>query len=297
MSAAPPEPSAHLDLDALADALAGEGGPAEAAHLAGCASCTNRLSELAAADARVVDTLHRLPVPAVPADLAARLHAALRAEEPLAPTRAASVTALPADGGRRSGRGHSRGRSWLPAAAAAVLAVSGLGLGVAALSGGSGGSDESAATALDSAGGAAGLDLLTTSSGTDWSDPAAVSRALPGVLDGQDEVALTAPQPVAESAEDDADTAAPGGVSALAVDGLERLRTPEGLASCLSAVLPPDEPDLVPLAVDYATYAGEPALAVVLPDPDPAQVSVFVVGAGCSAEGDQTLFFLRTPRP
>ncbi len=106
---------------------------------------------------------------------------------------------------------------------------------------------------------------------------------------------------VALSGEATEDTAAPSNdeVAPLAVpeDGLAMLRTPEGLAACLSSLLPPDEPDLVPLAVDYATYAGQPALAVLLPDPDPAQVSVFVVGAGCSAEDDGTLFFLRAPRP
>jgi hypothetical protein len=82
-----------------------------------------------------------------------------------------------------------------------------------------------------------------------------------------------------------------------AVDPLARLRAPEGLADCLAALLPPEEPDVQPLALDYAGYAGQPALAVGLPDPDPAQLSIFVVGAGCSRANDSTLYFVRVPRP
>lgn len=52
-----------------------------------------------------------------------------------------------------------------------------------------------------------------------------------------------------------------------------------------------------PLALDYARYRGMPALAVVLPDPDPAKVSVFVVGPDCSRNDDDTLFFTRLARP
>lgn len=282
-------PSPHLDLDALADALAGEGDEVGAAHLAGCGSCASRLDELVAAQVRVVAVLGALPPPAVPADLAGRLDAALAAEAPMRPAPrgasavGASVTALP------TARGPRR-RSWLPAAAAVVVLASGAGLGLALLGDGLGGSD--ADTASTTAGAlaeddAAGVDLLLTASGTDWADPAAGTTALPRVLSGAaDRFLLQGPAPASD---------AESGVAS--VDELEVLRTPEGLAACLSAVLPPDEPDLVPLAVDYASYAGEPALAVVLPDPDPTQVSVFVVGAGCSAAGDQTLFFLRAPRP
>lgn len=281
-------PSPHLDLDSLADALAGEGDAAGAAHLAGCGSCASRLDELAAAETRVVAVLGALPPPAVPADLADRLTAAVAAQalSPAAPAAVgASVTALPSARERRR-------RTWLPAAAAAVLLASGAGLGVALLGDGVGGgsADDSATSAGALAErDAAGPDLLLTESGADWSDPAAGTTALPRVLSGAaDRVALQGPAPASDSG---TESGAPS------VDGLEALRTAAGLAACLASVLPPDEPDLVPLAVDYASYAGEPALAVVLPDPDPTQVSVFVVGAGCSAQGDQTLFFLRAPRP
>jgi hypothetical protein len=70
-----------------------------------------------------------------------------------------------------------------------------------------------------------------------------------------------------------------------------------GLASCLAALLPPEEPDLRPLALDYASFGGAPALAVVLPDPDPAKLQVFVVGPGCSQADDGVLRFVRVARP
>lgn len=283
---------AHLDLDALADALAGQ----EHEHLRGCASCAGRLSELQAAEATVVAALRALPDPPVPDDLAARLSRALAAEPPLA-ARRSSVTALPE---------RATGRRLLPAAAAAVLLLSGTGLGYALLQGG--GADESADTAGLAAGGAT-ADLVTSSSGTDYADTAAVTGALPSVLAGTAQTfALdSAAGSVAGSAESrSADAGAsdpsrsaalPAPAAATAPDPLERLRTPAGLADCLFAVLPPEEPDLRPLALDYAQYEGQPALAVMLPDPDPAKVSVYVVGAGCAAADAQLLGFLRVDAP
>ena len=290
MSATPSEPPPHLDLDALADVVADEAGPGHAAHLADCASCTSRLRELRAADAGVLAALSALPAPAVPADLADRLSAAFAAEQPPVrtaeppPVHAASVTALPAAGGARR-------RSWLPAAAAAVLLVSGAGLGFSLLQGGA--DEQNADTASSAAGaesGAADLGIPLSASGADWSAADVASTVLPQVLSGQaPPVELDEQSSASGDTDDD--------VSPLAADGLAALRTPDGLSACLQSLLPPDEPDLVPLAVDYASYAGQPALAVVLPDPDPTQVSVFVVGADCSAEDDRTLFFLRAPRP
>jgi hypothetical protein len=184
-----------------------------------------------------------------------------------------------------------------------VLLASGAGLGLALVGDGLGdsSSDETASTAGGQAERDAALpDLLLTSSGADWADPAAGTGALPQVLSGA--AAPVELEGDAATEESDRDTGGDSGDDAapevLSVpDQLEALRTREGLQACLSSVLPPDEPGLLPLAVDYASYDGRPALAVVLPDPDPSQVAVYVVGAGCSAEDDQTLFFLRAPRP
>jgi hypothetical protein len=289
---------AHLDLDALADALADDAADGTG-HLAGCASCTSRLAELAAAESRVTGALAGLPAPGLPDDVAQRLTAALAAEPALSGSASASVTALPTRTARRR---------WLPAAAAAgVLMVSAAGLGLAFLP--KGGGDELAS--------GAGLPALPTSaSGTDYADEAAVAQVLPGVLDG------TAGRAYSESSgesatrstartdgnggggsaaqteqQDSALTAQEPAPAAAGGDPLERLRGPEGLADCLSALLPPGEPDVQPLGLDYAQFAGAPALAVVLPDPDPGKVAVYVVGPGCTAQDESLLTFLRVDAP
>jgi len=86
-------------------------------------------------------------------------------------------------------------------------------------------------------------------------------------------------------------------VTARADDPLARLRDPVALAGCLAVVLDPANPAERPLALDYATYRGRPALAIVLPDPDPARLSVFVVGPACSQADDDLQYFTRVPRP
>lgn len=291
------ETEPHLDLDALADALAGEADDAGSAHLGSCASCTSRLAELQAAEAGVLASLAALPDPPLPDGLAERLSAALAAEPPLSQGARSSVTALP----QRAPR-----RRLLPAAAAAVLLVSGAGLGYALVQGGAG--DDAADTASEAAGGAAALP--TSSSGTDYGDPGAVTAALPAVLSGTAAgTAGTAMDSAAGAAKGQTQGAPPPAdasrmaqlpapaVAAAPVDPLVRLRTPEGLDDCLAGVLPPDEPDLQPVALDYAQYQGAPALAIVLPDPDPAKLSVYVVGPQCAQEDAQVLTFLRVDRP
>ena len=311
-------PSPHLDLDALADALAGEGTEADATHLAGCGDCAGRLGELRAADQAVGSRLGTLDPPALPPDVAARLDAALAGQQPLGRPRPASVTALPASRARRSAPG------WLPAAAAAVLVFGGAGAAVTlAGSGLQGGSDDSSTAAAESAEGAAGAadtgasDLLLTASGEDWADPATPATALPRVLGGQltsyqlDDAGRTRSSEAAAAAESQGDDPAvasedgdePQPASAAPdelPDGdaeLDRLRTTEGLEACLSSLLAEDPPYARPLAVDYARYDGRPALAVVLPDPDPTQAAVFVVGADCSAADPDLLLFRRAPLP
>ena len=70
-----PPDDGHLDLDALADVLAGE---RDDAHLRTCRHCTDRLGELAAADASVAGALGALPAPPLPDGLSARLAQALQ---------------------------------------------------------------------------------------------------------------------------------------------------------------------------------------------------------------------------
>jgi len=288
----------HLDLDALADQLAGEG--AGDVHLSTCASCADRLAELAAAEVSVAASLAALPAPAVPVGLTDRITAALAAEPPWAqtdngrtatPARSAAAptgTVTPLHDRRRARR------PWLPAVAAGVALCSGAGLGYTLLRDDD---PQVSSAASDATGGASeglGAGLVRNDSGLDYADTAAVAVALPGVLAGTaggsaEAAGAVRDRPPANPQPPAAARATP--------DPLARLRDPAALASCLAALLPPEEPDVRPLALDYASYDGGPALAVLLPDPDPAKVSVFLVGPSCTQADDSTLFFTRLTRP
>ncbi|MCW2606441.1 MAG: hypothetical protein JWO60_1134, partial [Frankiales bacterium] len=94
------------------------------------------------------------------------------------------------------------------------------------------------------------------------------------------------------------DGAAPpaGASTRTSPDPLARLREPDELAGCLAELSGPDA-DGVPLALDYASFEGRPALLVVLPSAREGKVDVFAVAAGCRAGDDQTLYFSRLDRP
>jgi hypothetical protein len=302
--------SEHLDLDALADLLAGEG--TGEAHVETCPDCAGRLDELAAAEVELAASLALLPPPELPPGLADRIAAALSAEPPRevtagsrrlgtvpagagnAPAAAASAAGptAAAAGGRATtvtpmARRRRRGSpAWLPSVAAAAVIVAGAGLGVAVLGGDGGDLESTAGSGADSSeDSAATAGPARNESGIDYSDPAAVSAVLPAVLAGEADASR---QPRATDE---------GASPASADDPLAPLREPAGLASCLLALLPPEEPDVRPLALDYASYGQTPALAVALPDPDPSKVAIYVVGAGCSQTADSLLFFTRLPRP
>jgi hypothetical protein len=237
----------------------------------------------------------------------------------------ATVTPFPAAG---SGRRRSR----LPAAAAVAVLVSGGVLGAALLSGGVGGVDESTTSAAGEAGGSADADpfgdLTRNETGNDYVADGTLAAALPSLLGGSATPltgALSAQEPADRSAAEPAPAAAPAepvpapsGPVAAARDSaeaateqdtsdfaagaagpeLDRLRTAEGLASCLLALLPPEDDTVRPLAVDYAAYSGQPALVVLLPGAgSPDKVDVFVVGAGCAQPDASLLFFAQLDRP
>ena len=310
----------HLDLDRLADLLAGEGTEADVAHVGDCAGCAGRLDELAVAEVEVAASLAALPAPATPPGLADRLAAALAAEPPLE-AEAPSPVALgdPAGGARTVTPFPSaarRERSRAPFAAAAALLVAAGALGGTLLLSGGGGDDASesvAAGAADSALAEDALGVPTSSTGQDYAgDPSLLAGALPDLLRGTAAAragdpgvaAVPAPDVSALSAEADDGTGGStgGGSGAVAEsrpadDPLARLRDPGELAGCLAQLLPPGE-DVLPLALDYAAYDGQPALVVVLPGSGaPDKVDVFVVGAECRPGDDRTLFFARLDRP
>jgi len=298
--------SDHLDLDALADHLAGEVNARP--HLEACAGCAARLAELEAAEQRVVAALATLAPPPLPAAVGDRIAAALAAEPTLTAADApAARRTAEGNGGAATGsvlhlgerRSAARRRTWLPAAAAGVVLVAGGLVGYSVVAGTGSPNDMTAAS--DSAGASASTEVApasavpTLSSGLDYADAAAVATTLPQALAGEqaDTMAMApeseAPEPEASDA--DAPEAQDGGPA------LAALRDPAVLDDCLSALLPPEQPDLQPVALDYASYDGAPALAVLLPDADPAKLAVFVVGPGCSQADEGLLFFTRVDRP
>ena len=325
---------AHADLDLLADVLAGEA-PADA--LGDCADCRAALAELTAADAAVAAALGGLADPPVPADVAARLDAAIAAEprrvvaagdvEDATRTTAAgattgTVTTLPSGPARRRSV-----PSWLGAAAAAVVVLGGAVLGTSLVSGGLGsGADESGADTAAVAGGGALAGLVRNDTGSAYTT-ANLAAAVPGLLSGDaarvggGPAAAPAPMSADAGATAYAESGGTGGGSsgttstrssagqavtgagaAADADALARLRTEAGLADCLVALLPPDDDTVVPLALDYGSFTvdgvAQPALLVVLPVPGrDDKLDVFVVGAGCAQADEQLLHFARVDRP
>jgi hypothetical protein len=258
------DPPGHLDLDALADVLADERADA---HLRSCRPCRDRLVELTAADASVSAALGALPAPAMPDGLSARLARAMQEERR---RELATVRRL-----RR------RPPTWLPAVAASVALVMAVGVGWSLLDLSEQGSQDAATS--DAGGGqgtssqpeaAAGLAVPSVAAPTDWADEASRTAALTRLLEP------TGSSPTSPAA-------VPSG------DGLERLRDPAALAACLTG-LPGDGEDV--LALDHASFAGAPALAVVQPD-GPERVRVTVVGSGCSAVDPDVLLDTTLPRP
>jgi hypothetical protein len=275
----------HLDLDALADVLAQAGTPAAAGHLADCEQCRAELDALRAAQTRVTSELAALPAVPIPADLAARLLDGLRAGAPGGET--ATVTTLPPARLRSATR-------WLPAAAAVVLVLAGAAYGITRIGADTGGA--TAASGGAEKAGAPGLDLARNDSGFDYTDRASLSAAVPDLLGGRraaedTAMAKTAPAPAASAQQ------GPGTLSLRAPDPLAALREDTGLAECLLALLPPEDPSVQPLALDYASFRGQPAMVVVLPGSVASKLDIFVVGPGCSRANDSVLFYTSVDKP
>ncbi len=318
----------HLELDALADLLVGEGTDADVDHVAGCDRCAARLTELDDAQEPVTAALRAYaeqPVPAPPADLGSRLAAALEGVRPDAadPLPTAPAAALTDDDGDRTPpvvvpfrprAPRGRGVLGVAAAAAGLVAVVGLGLAVTSSSGGSDDSAGSAAeapvagSAEDSA--SSSLPAVTpVATGTDYrGDPTALSAALPALLVPQlaDTSALSSSSGSSGGEGTTGDEAAGGAAQssagrsstlaapapAAAADALARLRDPSSLQGCVAAVAPAG-----PLAVDYASFEGRPAVLLVLPGSRPATVDVVAVGPDCGVAGRDELYRTQLPRP
>ncbi|HUR51139.1 MAG TPA: hypothetical protein VMZ11_03340 [Mycobacteriales bacterium] len=268
----------HLDLDALADVLAGGVDP----HLEACPACQARLAELSAALPSVAAALTALPDPVPPADLDARLAGVLAEART-----STSADVLPLV--RRP-----RPRRWLPAfsavAAAAVLVSGGL---LVAQGGSPGG------TSQDTAG--APTYAVSTTGNAYSAKGGSLEHALPSLLAGDAKSVATAQdaagssQPLSEM-QSRTSTKGAGPLTPPATDPLAELRTTSGLARCLASLTDPDDAG-VPLALDYATFEGAPALVVVLPSTKADKVDVLVVPPGCAQADGRVLYFTRLPKP
>jgi hypothetical protein len=152
--------------------------------------------------------------------------------------------------------------------------------------------DNASTTAEDSAGrDDTSGSVPVLSSGTDYTADS-VAAAVPRLLAGDGRAVQFSAGASAEGSEPD-DKAAPDAA---------RLSTGAALSGCVSALT--DDPDTTvvelptPLAVDIASFGGNPATVIVLPTADqPDRVDVFVVAPDCSPVDAKVLHFARVPRP
>lgn len=281
----------HVPAEVLADAAEGLLPTAEQAaideHLDRCTDCRQ-----VAADLRDVPALLAVaPSPRIPDDVAARIEAALQAEPPLNAPALREPIATPAR--RRRTR---RLPVWVGAAAVTVLGVSATVLGVRALDG--------SETTTSSGAVGASLEADRAAEAPDATLAAPPDRDYTADTLADQVQALLATDDTAADGREAAPGAVPGlgdtsGEPSLAdgtAEELGPLTTPTGLAACIEALT--GRTGVTPLAVDFATYEGQPAAILVLPDPaDDAYLDVRVVGAACSASDDDLIAATRVPRP
>lgn len=288
-----PSPGGHPppeDLDLLLEAEEAAVGDAQrattAGHVAACAQCAATVREMAWVRDLLRAEAERTPP--LPADLPARLAAALDAERSLpapapSPGPAADVVPL-----RRRPAGVPR---WLAAAAGLVLlggaaaAATELlagGDGAAVMSGGAESTGEQGASGgAPEARAPVGVPVLQT--GEDYTADrldeqvrgliAAAEAGPPAeALDNAGTATLDAPVPQgAEGAEELA-----GGAEGT------RLAAPDALAGCLEAI---GAAGATPQAVDLATFDGRQVAVIVLPG-NGARSQVWVVDPGCRPGAD-----------
>jgi hypothetical protein len=284
-------PEQHLDLDALADVLADDATVGAEEHVAGCAACRAALDDLRAASAQVTAQLAALPGLPMPADVSDQLHERLRDSADAEPAATAATTVTPFPTATGADRARANPARWLAAAAAVVVLLAGGLYGISQLR--DGGNSSTAGSAAGSKA-ARELAVARNNSGANYTDRASLAAALPDLLAGKRaaDSAMVAAAPAPSGPHLGA------GVNPQATaDPLAPLRDTKGLAGCLVALLPPDDPSVQPLAIDYAQYRGQPAMVVVLPSAIANKLDVFVVGPKCSTANDSVLFYTSVDKP
>jgi hypothetical protein len=274
--------SASVDWDRLADYAAGllDGTPdaEQIAHLVQTdPGWAHAHEQLRAVDRLVVADLAALastPEP-MPAEVAARLEAALAAEE-----HAGSRTVVSLDARRRR-------RHWAVAAGAIAAGVAALAfIGPQVLGGGS--AHEDLATS-DAGGNGTGESvvapaapqesgLIVTASGVDY------GRGSQFRANDQGKVSEFDEQP-----RSNAEGTPPRSARLTVPPELARLNTAETRQDCLTAIV--GQYGGRPLSVDYARFEGKPALMVVLADAGNRPARMVAAGPDCGLGGDAKVLY------
>jgi hypothetical protein len=293
------------DLDQLADFAAGllDGTPEGAAiaeQIERDPAAARLHAALIHADNVVRAELRALAAPTMPADVFARLDAALAAESNAEAATAEEVdsrqlrpqadSGADSDGDTGTGRVvplHRRRTWWMGGGAAAagiaLIAAGAVGFGMFTQTkhGTQEGSTAASAPHTDLKSVPPGVpsraegSLGETASGTEYQSASLAVQipALLGVSQDRGERKFASGTPTAEAA-------------------LQRLLSPTELANCLAALGAVGRP----LAIDYARYAGNPAVVIVLPSKaTPSVVDVAIVGPDCGRSGSDSR--LRTTVP
>ena len=259
-------------------------------------------------DAYVSALLAGLPAVVMPAEVAARLDAALAEAALTGPTdpeadpeadvrAAAAATVVPITSARSS---RWRDPRILKVAAAVVLVLGGGGLAIKAISASSS-STSTAASAGGAPRAAAQLSVNSAHAYTAGSLASDVRALVAGSLPkapttGQDSAAGSTlePRPTVSGA---VDSPNPGYGTTVTQPLKELTATVDTLAPCIAA-LEEGITAVTPFAIDAGTYDGRPALIVVLPNKeDAAYYDVFVVGAKCGQGNDADFIaYKRVPR-
>lgn len=282
----------HVSVDQLADLAAGVAAPADAAdiesHVSRCTTCQDRRAALVA----VSDALADAPRPELPLGVASRIDAALLTAAGSTPT------VVPLDGGGRDRRG---GRwAGLGAVAAAVALVGALIAAhvVGGKTGPSGGATATAAgnqSTADRPASPAQLQTLEHVVSPGYTKADLVSRVSRQLQTGSP--SATRHLPTTAGSEQSAGAATALGASRQAPRALTPLQAPARLSACISQL---DIGSSAPLAIDYTTYDGKPAVVVVVPDQYAATKAVaYVVGPRCGlpgSDGDLIIYEGAIPR-
>ncbi|MBV9096477.1 MAG: hypothetical protein JO079_00340 [Frankiaceae bacterium] len=277
-----PAAADHLSLDELAELEEGIAANADALrrHVDGCSLCRERAGQLNASRA----LLSTLPADPMPADVAARIDAALAAEP--APPPALGGTIVPLHGRRAWMRG--------PNVAAAAAGVAVLALGAALVVGHAGSKSNGAAKHANPTGAAGpnvaaaprptGLKQFQT--GHDYT-ATTYRRYVTGLLLNNPPPFPT-PHPLAGAAP----SASPSQPTSFTRDDL---RDPANVYACAALL---DSRPVTPIAIDYSTYDARPAAILVLPrlSNPTGELDVWVIRTTCGA-GMTDFKFFRMPRP